>query len=69
MYLRGLRSTIDPSEHIEEVNSDICGDTARLFLIPLPGLLIPSPSGGDIRQLDIVLMAPISKDFILQCDN
>jgi hypothetical protein len=50
-----LHTTENPYQHIEEVNTDIGGDSARFIDIPFPGGKVPLPPGGDVCEIDGVL--------------
>ena len=49
-----LHRAEDPLEHVVEVNADVGGDAAALMDIPLPGGVVPFPTGGDVREVDVI---------------
>lgn len=58
MHFKAVHGAEDPTEHIEEMNTDVCCKAAGLFLIPFPGVKIPVAAGGNVGQVYLVAFAP-----------
>ena len=56
MDLIALNFSKEPSEHIEEVHTDVGCQPSRFLLISFPGTQLPLTTRGEVSQLQIILL-------------
>ena len=65
MDLIALNLPKEPSEHIEEVHSNVGCQPSRLFKVAFPGAQVPLPTRGQVRQLQLIfILTTFLLDFL-----